>query len=129
MFTNFTALRSSLSAVFPHPPFPVVYLKVSIIMSRKTLEGHNQHIENVLGRLETAGLKLNARKCEFVQQRSVIFGHVISKEGISTDPDKVKVLEKWPIPNNLSDLRLFLDCTGYYRQYIRDYARIAKPLY
>ena len=72
---------------------------------------------------------MNARKCEFVQQRSVILGHVVSKEGISTDPDKVKVLEKWPIPNNLSDLRLFLGCTGYYRQYIRDYARIAEPLY
>ena len=106
----------------------VVYLD-DIIVSGRTLEEHNQRLENVLGRLETAGLKLNARKCEFVQQRSVILGHVVSKEGISTDPDKVKVLEKWPIPNNLSDLRSFLGCTGYYRQYIRDYARIAEPLY
>ena len=82
----------------------VVYLD-DIIVSGRTLEDHNQRLENVLERLETAGLKLNARKCEFVQQRSVILGHVVNKEGISTDPNKVKVLQEWPIPNNLDSER------------------------
>ena len=53
----------------------------------------------------------------------------MSKDGISTDPEKTKVIYDWPTPNNISDLRSFLGCVGYYRQFIRDFARIAEPLY
>jgi hypothetical protein len=54
---------------------------------------------------------------------------LVSKEGISTDPEKTQVIHDWPIPNNISDLRSFLGCIGYYRQFIRDFAKIAEPLY
>ena len=54
---------------------------------------------------------------------------MVSKEGISTDPGKTKVINDWPIPSNISDLRSFLGCVGYYRQFIRDFAKIAEPLY
>ena len=62
----------------------VVYLD-DIIVSGRTLQEHNQRLEHVLNRLEAAGLKLNAKKCEFVQEKSVILGHVVSRKGISTD--------------------------------------------
>ena len=106
----------------------LVYLDDIVVIGR-TLAEHNQRLENVLERLEAAGLKLNAKKCELVQEQSAILGHIVSKEGISPDPGKVKVLQEWPVPNNLTDLRSFLGCAGYYRQYIRDYAKIAEPLY
>ena len=54
---------------------------------------------------------------------------MVSKEGISTDPGKTKVINDWPIPSNISDLRSFLGCVGYYRQFIRHFAKIAEPLY
>ena len=106
----------------------LVYLD-DIIVVGKTIEEHNRRLEQVLQRLEAAGLKLNVKKCHLVQEQSVILGHVVSKEGISTDPEKVKMLKEWPIPHNISSLRSFLGCAGYYRQFVPNYARIAEPLY
>lgn len=97
----------------------LVYLD-DIIVFGKTLTEHNRSIEEVLTRLEQAGLKLNAKKCHLVQGQSVILGHVVNREGIATDPEKIKVIREWPVPNNISQLRTFLGCTGYYRQFIKN---------
>ena len=77
----------------------------------------------------TDTVKLNAKKCHLVQEKCVILGHLVSKEGISTDPEKTQVIRHWPIPNNISDLRSFLGCIGYYCQFIRDFVKIAEPSY
>jgi hypothetical protein len=106
----------------------LVYLD-DIIVFGSTLAEHNKRLDEVLARLEQTGLKLNAKKCHLVQEKCVILGHLVSKEGISTDPEKTQVIRDWPIPNNISDLRSFLGCIGYYRQFIRDFAKIAEPLY
>ncbi len=106
----------------------LVYLDNIIVFGSKLAE-HNKRLDEVLARLEQTGLKLNAKKCHLVQEKCVILGHLVSKEGISTDPEKTKVIRDWPIPNNISDLRSFLGCIGYYRQFIRGFAKIAEPLY
>ena len=106
----------------------LVYLD-DIVVTGETLAEHNQRVENVLERLEAPGLKLNAKNYELVQEQTSMLGHIVSKDGVSPDPGKVKVLEDWPVLNNLTNLRSFFGCTGYYRQYIRDYAKIAEPLY
>ena len=55
-------------------------------------------------------------------------GHVVSENGVHTDPDKIEALTSWPEPTNIKTLRSFLGFTGYYRRFIKDYAKIVKPL-
>ena len=55
-------------------------------------------------------------------------GHIVSENGVQTDPEKVKALKEWPIPTNVKTLRSFLGFIGYYRRFIKDYAKIIKPL-
>ena len=52
----------------------------------------------------------------------------MSEEGIKTDPDKIKVLKDWPVPNNVKDVRKFLGFAGYYRRFLRGFSAIVRPL-
>ena len=54
-----------------------------------------------------------------------MLGHVVSREGISTDPEKIRVIKEWPEPVDESQLRAFLGTAGYYRQFVPNYAQIA----
>ena len=56
-------------------------------------------------------------------------GHVVSDEGIQTNPKKVEVIWKWTIPTNAKEVCSFLGFTNYYCRFIRKYAQVAKPLY
>jgi hypothetical protein len=71
----------------------------------------------VYDRLLAAGLKLKAKKCLLFCQKVVYFGHVISEEGIATDPEKTKIVESWPVPTNVKELRSFMGFCGYYRKF------------
>ncbi len=90
---------------------------------------HLQHIESVLQRLASAGLKLRPDKCQFARKSLHYLGHVVDSNGISPDPAKIDAVSEYPIPANLKALRAFLGLSGYYRRFIRDYAHIAAPLY
>ena len=56
-------------------------------------------------------------------------GHVVSENGIQTDPKKVEVIQKWPVPTNIMEVCSFLGFTKYYHRFIRKYAQVTKPLY
>ena len=71
----------------------LVYLD-DIVVLRPTLPEHSQRLENVLERLEASGLKLNAKKCEIVQKKTIL-GHIVINEGISTALGQLKVLQDW----------------------------------
>lgn len=105
----------------------LIYLDDIIIYS-KTLDEHFERLEAVFKRLQDAGLKLKGSKCEFFLSRVTYLGHVVSAEGVETDPEKIRVLKEWPIPKSLKDLRSFLGFTSYYRRFVPGYASIAKPL-
>ncbi len=83
--------------------------------------------KKTLTRYQEAGLTLNPKKCRFLQREINFLGHVISEEGISTDPKKVEVVTEWPTPTTAEEVRSFLGLTGYYRQYIPAYAMVNFP--
>jgi len=105
----------------------LVYLDDIIIFSR-TLEEHLQRLEVVLQRLVATGLKLKPSKCNLLQTRVEFLGHIISSEGIETDPAKTEAIAKWPIPRSAKDVRRFLGLCSYYRRFVDHFAEKAAPL-
>ena len=99
-----------------------------ILIFSETFEEHISRLEAVFSRLKQHGLKLKPSKCEFVKSSVRYLGHVVSEQGVQTDPDKIEALASWPEPSNIKELRSFLALTGYYRRLIKDHARIVKPL-
>lgn len=99
-----------------------------LIVFSKTLEEHESRLLQVLNRLKEYGLKLSPEKCRFFQTSVRYLGHIVSQDGVETDPAKVETLKTWPKPTNLKELRSFLGFAGYYRRFVRDYSQIIKPL-
>ena len=77
------------------------------------------HQEEVFRRLREANVKLNPKKCNFVKQKVEYLGHVVTSDGISPNLDKVRVVQEFPTPSNLKELRNFLGLANYYRRLLR----------
>lgn len=103
----------------------LVYLD-DLIVFRQTLEEHNMRLLKVLDRLREEGLKLSVDKCQFCQTSVTYVGHVVSKDGISTDPSKVEAVVTWPRPQTVTQLRSFLGFCGYYRRFVRGYSSLCR---
>lgn len=105
----------------------LVFLDDLIVFS-STLEEHETRLTHVLERLREYGLKLSPNKCKFYQTSVRYLGHIVSRDGVQTDPEKIQTLKTWPRPQTLKDLQSFLGFTGYYRRFVKDYSKIVKPL-
>ncbi len=105
----------------------LVFLDDLIVFSQ-TLEEHERRLLRVLSRLKEYGLKLSPEKCRFFQTSVKYLGHIVSKHGVETDPEKIEAIKTWPCPKNLKELRSFLGFSGYYRRFIKDYAQIVKTI-
>ena len=99
-----------------------------IIVFSETFDDHIRHLEEVFDRLRKANLSLKISKCEFVKKELNYLGHVISDEGISVDDNKVSAIQSMGPPQNIRDVRSFLGMTSYYRKYVPNFSKIAKPL-
>jgi len=106
----------------------LIYLD-DIIVFADSFEQQLQRLDEVISRLSEAGLKLSPRKCHFFQSSVKFLGHIVSSEGIATDPDKTKVVTNWPTPSNVQQVRSFLGTCSYYRRFIDQFADIASPLH
>jgi hypothetical protein len=105
----------------------VVFLDDILVYSRNHRE-HQQHLRRVLNILRENRLHAKLNKCEFGKTSVEFLGHVLSADGVRTDPNKIKVIESWPAPSNLNELRSFLGLASYYRRFIRGHSKIAGPL-
>ena len=105
----------------------LVYLDDVIIFSR-SIQEHLERLDVVFSKLKEAGLKLKPKKCHLFKREVVYLGHVVSPVGISTDPSKIEVIKNWPTPKDVGDVRSGLGMFGYYRKFIKDYSKKARPL-
>ena len=110
-----------------HLHWCIIYLD-DIIVFNRTSDEHLHRLKAVLNKLEAAGLKLKPSKCDLFKQQINYLGHVVSKEGVSTDPEKIKAITEWPQPTTVTGVRSFLGFVSYYRRFIPNFSKVAKPL-
>jgi hypothetical protein len=105
----------------------LMYLHDVIVIGR-TFQEHLLNLRKVFQQFREARLKLNPAKCQLLRKEVRYLGHTVSSEGITTDPEKLKVVREWPTPKNKHEIRSFLGLCTYYRRFILGFANIVKPL-
>jgi hypothetical protein len=107
--------------------FVVVFIDDILIFS-KTEEEHEKHLTLVLEKLRSNQLYAKFSKCEFWLTKVTFLGHVKSAGGVSVDLGKVRDILNWVPPTNVSEIQSFLGLAGYYRCFIKDFSKIARPM-
>ncbi|WVZ85221.1 hypothetical protein U9M48_032169 [Paspalum notatum var. saurae] len=105
----------------------VVFIDDILIFS-KTREEHEQHLRIVLDKLRENQLYGKFSKCDFWLEKVAFLGHVLTAEGVSVDPKKVEAVSNWKTPRNATEIRSFLGLAGYYRRFMENFSKIAKPM-
>ncbi|WVZ70527.1 hypothetical protein U9M48_019187 [Paspalum notatum var. saurae] len=106
----------------------VVVFIDDILIYSKTEAEHEEHLRLVLQRLREHKLYAKFSKCEFWIDEVRFLGHVVSTGGIAVDPSKVSTVMNWKVPEIPKEVRRFLGLAGYYRRFIENFSRIAKPM-
>ncbi|GJY30876.1 putative reverse transcriptase domain-containing protein [Tanacetum coccineum] len=107
--------------------FVIVFIDDILIYS-KSKEEHEVHLKLILELLEKEKLFGKFLKCEFWLQEVHFLGHVVNIEGIHVDPSKIKAVKNWKTLKTPTEIRSFLGLAGYYRRFIANFLKIAKPL-
>lgn len=106
----------------------LVYLD-DIIVPGRSFHEHLANLAAVLQRIKGAGLRLKPSKCVLCQETVSYLGHILSRSGVATDPEKTAKVASWPTPNSVQEVQQFLGLASYYRRFVKKFAEIAKPLY
>ena len=106
----------------------LVFLDDIVVYSR-TLDDHVRDVRAVLQRLQDAGLFAKKSKCELFMHEIEFLGHHVGRDGLRVMQDKVDAVQKWPVPQNVGELRSFLGLAGYYRRFVQGFSRLAAPLH
>ena len=106
------------------------YLDDVIVYSKNFAE-HVEHVRTVLRRLKAHRVKLKLKKCKFFKKEVAFLGRLVSEHGYRIDSENTKAVStlKDNPPKTVGDVRKIVGLFGYYRHYIKDFAKIAKPLY
>ena len=105
----------------------LIYLD-DILVFGSTFEETLSRLEVVLSRLTELNLKVKPEKCQLFKAKANYLGHVVTSEGTSPNPEKIRAVTEWPKPNTLRELRGFLGLSSYYRRFVPKYAKVAAPL-
>lgn len=105
----------------------MVYLDDIIVFST-SLQEHIQKLRTVFDRLRQTNLKVQLDKSEFLRKEVLYLGHTITKDGLKPNNDKITAVLNYPLPKTTTEIKSFLGLIGYYRRFIKDFARITQPL-
>ena len=106
----------------------VVVFIDDMIVAMETEEGHNEIVEEVLRRLEENDLFVKLEKYVWKVRDVGFLGVIIGEDGVRMEKKKVQGVIEWPVPRSIKDVQKFLRLANYYRRFVKDFARIAKPL-
>lgn len=99
-----------------------------IIIFSTSLQEHLENLATVFKKLRQANLKVQLDKSEFLHKEIAFLGHVVTPEGVKPNPDKIKAVKKFPLPKTQKQIKSFLGLLGYYRKFIKDFAKLTKPM-
>ena len=99
-----------------------------VLVGTETKEGHNEIVEEILRRLEENDLYIKPEKCVWKARKIGFLGVVMGPNGMEIEREKVDGVLSWPQPKTVKDVRKFLGLANYYRRFIKDFARIARPM-
>ena len=99
-----------------------------IIVYSDNVKEHALHVRKILERLIEAGLQVDIKKCEFGVKKTKFLGYFISTDGISVDPEKIAVIRDWGYPLTVRGVQAFIGFCNFYRRFIKEYGRVARPL-
>jgi hypothetical protein len=107
--------------------FMIVFIDDILVYSENE-EDHAEHLRIVLNRLRDQKLYAKFNKCKFCLKKVSFLGPILSDDGISIDPSKVREVMDWKAPTIVHEVRSFLGLAGYYRHFIPNFSKIAKPM-
>jgi hypothetical protein len=107
--------------------FVVVYFDDILIYSRN-LGNHMDHVRKVLEVLRENKLFINLKKCTFMMDQSLFLGFVVSADGIRVDEEKVRVIQEWPTPKTMGEVRSFHGLATFYRRFVWNFSSIVAPI-
>lgn len=105
----------------------LVYLDDIIIFSA-SLQEHLEKLRTVFDRLRQTNLKVQLDKSEFLRKEVLYLGHTITKDGLKPNDDKIHAVLNYPLPKTTTEIKSFLGLVGYYRRFIKDFAKVTQPL-
>ncbi|MBW0525611.1 hypothetical protein O181_065326 [Austropuccinia psidii MF-1] len=106
----------------------IIYID-DIIVCSETWENHLKRLERVLQNIVQVNMKISLKRCHFAYSELKALGHVVSVLSLGLAKNKVAAVLLKPMPQAKKEIQSFLGFAGYYRQRIKDFARIAKSLY
>ena len=89
---------------------------------------HLQQVELFLSTIRDAGMTLNVRKCQMAKREVKFVGHIIGSGTRRADPDKIQAVLALKVPNTKRQVKQIIGFFTHYREYMRDFASIAKPI-
>ena len=99
-----------------------------IIIYSETFEEHIQLLDKIFNKLKEYGIKLKQKKCSFAQTEVQYLGHIVSHNQVRPSLEKIAAINDFPVPNSVRSVKSFLGLAGYFRRFVKDFSRIARPL-
>ena len=100
-----------------------------ICVFAETADQMLDRIQFIFNRLKEFSLKIKPKKSHFFQAEVDFLGHILSKNGVSPNPEKIEKVHDWPIPTNSKEVHSFIGLASYYRRFIPNFAKWAGPLH
>ncbi|GES76231.1 enzymatic polyprotein, putative [Rhizophagus clarus] len=107
--------------------FVVVYID-NIMIYSKSFKEHMEHLEKVLRKLKEKNIILKLKKCKFGERNIEFLGHIVGRDGLKPEEKKIEKIRNMERPRNIKEIRSFLGLCSYYRKFVKDFSRIAKPI-